>query len=59
CAEETLREKVFSRIKSCYPDLCKNYSLGPFEIEFVRHPAGSLRAGRKLLRLVDRRRVQY
>ncbi|MCM8791068.1 MAG: AMP-binding protein [Candidatus Omnitrophica bacterium] len=59
CADETLRERVFSRIKSCYPDLWKNYSLGTFEIEFVRHPAGSLRAGRKLLRLVDRRRVQY
>lgn len=54
-----IREDVFANMKTRYPDLWKNLSLGIFEIEFVYHKPGEVRTGRKLLRLVDKRYVQH
>jgi phenylacetate-CoA ligase len=52
---EAIKENVFTNMRSRYPDLWKNLSLGIFETEFVYHAPGTLRTGRKLLRLVDKR----
>ncbi len=57
--KESIKERVFSNIRSFYPDLWKNYLLGIFEIDFVYHEPGSIRVNnRKLIRLVDKRYVK-
>jgi phenylacetate-CoA ligase len=38
-----------------YPDLMKNLALGIFEMRVSAHPPGTVRKGRKLKRLVDKR----
>jgi phenylacetate-CoA ligase len=50
--EETIRQNLRLR----FSDFWKNYEMGLYELEFKFAPAGSLRLGRKLLRLVDERR---
>jgi len=52
---ESIRENVFANMRSRYPDLWKNLSMGIFATEFVYHTPGTLRTGRKLLRIVDKR----
>ena len=56
-AENMVKEKVFSNMKSKYPDLWKNLSLAIFETDFVFHVPGTIRAARKIIRLVDKRYV--
>ncbi|MBN2453184.1 MAG: phenylacetate--CoA ligase family protein [Candidatus Omnitrophica bacterium] len=55
---EDVKRKIFSNIKSHYPDLWKNMEIAIFETSFVYHKPGEVRTGRKLLRLVDRRYVK-
>lgn len=52
---ELIKDAVYAGIRRRYPDLWKNLSLGIFDTEFVYHAPGSVRTGRKLLRLLDRR----
>jgi phenylacetate-CoA ligase len=46
---------VKARVRERIPDSWRNYDLGLFEFGFRFVPAGSLRTGRKLRRLVDER----
>ena len=56
---DVAEKKIFSNIRSRYPDLWKNLSIGIFETGFVYHRPASLRANsRKLLRLIDKRHVK-
>lgn len=54
-AEGIVKEKIFEGMKSKYPDLWKNLSLGIFETEFIFHPPATIRGGRKIIRLLDKR----
>ncbi|MDD5136835.1 MAG: hypothetical protein PHN63_05775, partial [Candidatus Omnitrophica bacterium] len=55
-SKDNVKENILTNIKELYPDIWKNYSISIFEMEFIYHPAGSLRAGaRKLIRLADKR----
>ena len=58
CPKETVQDDVFSQIKTRYPDFWRIYALNIFEISFVYHALGSLRRGRKLLRIVDKRHTE-
>ncbi len=51
-----LREEVFSRIQKNLKDAWRCYEVGLFYIDLQVHPKGTLRTGRKLTRLVDRRK---
>lgn len=53
--ESSLREEIFSKIKTEIADGWKNYEKGFFNMDLKVHPKGALRTGRKLTRLVDRR----
>jgi phenylacetate-CoA ligase len=55
---DAIKEDIFSGIRSLYPDLWKNLSIGVFEADFVYHEPGRVRTGRKLLRLVDKRHTE-
>lgn len=52
---ESVKKKIFARVQELYPDIWSNAGLGIFEMEFVRHAPGSLRSGRKLVRIIDKR----
>jgi len=52
---DAVKAKVFANIKALYPDMWKNVEMAIFETDFVYHTAGTLRGGRKLLRVVDKR----
>ena len=54
-SENTVKEKILSNIKSRYPDLWKNMEIAIFDTVFKYHKIGSIRTGRKLLRMVDKR----
>ncbi|MGH7198284.1 MAG: phenylacetate--CoA ligase family protein [Candidatus Omnitrophota bacterium] len=55
-SESELREEFFSRFKKHLTDAWKGYEMGLCFMDLKAHPKGSLRGGRKLSRLVDRRR---
>ena len=57
-AAEKVKERIFEGMKKKYPDLWKNLGLGIFETDFVFKAPGSIRTGRKLIRLVDKRYVK-
>jgi phenylacetate-CoA ligase len=51
-----LREEVFSNIQKNLKDAWRCYEAGLFFMDLEMHPKGTLRTGRKLVRLVDRRK---
>ncbi len=51
-----LKEKVLSNVKKFIPDAWKFYENGYMRFDVLVVPNGSLREGRKLKRLVDKRR---
>ena len=53
--QNRILETVHQQMTLQYPDLMKNLALGIFSMTLVRHQPGTLRGGRKLRRLVDRR----
>ncbi len=54
--ESELREEFFGRFKKHLTDAWKAYEMGLCFMDLKAHPKGTLREGRKLSRLVDRRR---
>jgi phenylacetate-CoA ligase len=52
---DELQQQIFERAGDLFPDLMKNFALGTFQMKVTRYPAGRLRTGRKLRRMVDRR----
>lgn len=52
---EAIKKNVFANMRLKYPDLWKNLELAIFETEFAFRSPGSIRAGHKLLRMVDKR----
>jgi len=54
--ETDVREKVFRQIEFQLTDAWKSYQLGLFKMDLKLHPAGTLRQGRKLVRLIDKRK---
>ncbi len=50
-----LDAQVREQITAQYPDLMKNLMLGIFQMRVIPHPPKTLRTGRKLKRMVDRR----
>ncbi len=54
-AQKILEDKILENIQELYPDLWKNYRLGIFKINFIYHPFGTLRAQRKMVRVLDKR----
>ena len=50
-----LQQEIFDRANHHFPDLMKNFALGTFQMKVTPYPPGSLRTGRKLRRMVDRR----
>jgi len=55
CDEETIFEQIKQSASDLYPDLMKNLALGIFQMRLRTRPPGTIRSGRKLKRLVDRR----
>jgi len=55
--KETIEVQLRQQISQQYPDIMKNLALGIFEMKLFLHPVGSLRIGRKLKRLIDKRYV--
>ncbi len=55
-SKEALREKILSRFSLAMPDVWKNFHKGFFQIDAEVVPKNSLRTGRKLLRIVDKRK---
>jgi phenylacetate-CoA ligase len=53
-----LKAEIFSNIQTQYPDMWKNMSLGIFSVDFKYHPPLTLRAARKLVRLLDKRNLE-
>ncbi len=53
--KKAVQNKIIENIQSLYPDLWKNYCLGIFQIGFVYNTPASLRNGRKLIRVLDKR----
>ena len=51
-----LKEAVFSNIRKGFVDAWKSYELGLFKMDVKLHSKGALRNGRKLMRLVDKRK---
>jgi len=51
-----LKEIIFSNIRKELTDAWKSYELGLFKIDLRLHAKGTLRNGRKLVRLVDKRK---
>ncbi|MBU1895119.1 MAG: AMP-binding protein [Candidatus Omnitrophica bacterium] len=60
-AKDSIQEKIetqtFENIKTKYPDLWKNLSFKTFDTDFVYHTPNTLRNGRKLIRLIDKRNL--
>lgn len=54
-SESVLKDQVFSQMKKELSDGWKNFEMGFLKVDFKIHPKGSLRSGRKLIRLVDQR----
>ncbi len=54
-AQTQIREDIHAQATLQYPDFMKNLALGIFGLRITLHPAGTLRTGRKLKRLVDKR----
>lgn len=57
-AADKVKERIFDAMKKKYPDLWKNLRLGIFDTEFVYKTPESIREGRKLIRLLDKRYVK-
>ena len=57
-AAEAVKKMVFDGMKTKYPDLWKNLCLGIFDTDFIYKAPGSIRQGRKLIRLIDKRYVK-
>ena len=55
-AEEELKKKFFSDFQSAFPEMWKFYEKSFFRLGFRVLPKGTLRKGRKLLRIVDERK---
>jgi phenylacetate-CoA ligase len=55
-SSESLKQEIFTGVKREIADGWKNYELGLFKIDLKVHPSGVLRSGRKLTRLVDKRK---
>ncbi len=55
-APATVAETVKQNLRSLFADFWKNYEMGLYELDFKFASPGTLRQGRKLLRLVDQRR---
>jgi phenylacetate-CoA ligase len=55
--KEAIEVQLRQQIGQQYPDLMKNLALGIFEMRLLLRPPASLRSGRKLNRLIDRRYV--
>ena len=55
-SEADLREIVFSNIRKELQEAWKSYELGLFKMDLKLHAKGQLRNGRKLARLVDKRK---
>jgi phenylacetate-CoA ligase len=53
--KERVKDKVISSIKTLYPDMSRNALLGIYEMEFAYHSPGTVRSGRKLIHIVDKR----
>jgi phenylacetate-CoA ligase len=53
--KKAIEAQLRQQIGQQYPDIMKNLALGIFEMRLLLHPPGSLRSGRKLKRLIDRR----
>ena len=51
-----LKEIIFSNIRKELTDAWKSYELGLFKMDLRLHAKGTLRNGRKLMRLVDKRK---
>ena len=49
-------ESIRRNLRSQFSDFWKNYEMGLYELDFKFVPPGTLRRGRKLLRLIDLRR---
>ncbi|MBI3315695.1 MAG: phenylacetate--CoA ligase family protein [Candidatus Omnitrophica bacterium] len=54
--ESVVREQIFSGLKREIGDGWRNFEKGFFELEVKVHPQGILRTGRKLRRIVDKRK---
>ncbi len=55
-SESSFKEEVFSKMKKEIADGWRNYEMGFFGLGLKIHPRGTLRTGRKLIRLVDKRK---
>ncbi|MBV8780110.1 MAG: phenylacetate--CoA ligase family protein [Phycisphaerae bacterium] len=55
---EQIEAEVHRYATDLYPDLMKNLALGIFEMRVRVHPPGTVRTGRKLRRLLDRRHFE-
>lgn len=53
---DAVRQKFFKEFELELSDAWKQYQMGLFKIDFLLKPKGSLRQGRKLVRLIDRRK---
>lgn len=51
-----LKEEIFSRMKKELPDGWRSYEMGFLDVDLKVHPKNTLRRGRKLIRLVDKRK---
>jgi phenylacetate-CoA ligase len=56
--EERIKKTVSARIQELYPDMQRNAGLGIYEMEFAYHSPGTLRNGRKLVHIIDRRHAK-
>jgi phenylacetate-CoA ligase len=54
---EKIKQRVLEAIQEQHKLAWQAYAQGLADVEFVFHPRGTLRKGRKLLRLVDERRL--
>ena len=55
--KQAVESQLRKQMSQQYPDLMKNLGLGIFEMRLLLYPPGSLRKGRKLKRIVDKRYV--
>lgn len=53
---ESLKENFYNAFEKELSDAWKQYQMGLFHLEFELKPKGSLRQGRKLIRLIDQRK---
>lgn len=57
-AQERIRQDIHVQATLQYPDFMKNLALGIFGLRIVLRPAGAIRTGRKLKRLIDKRHFE-